>query len=239
VTGMRGKRGWDFLDANAARLAACRLDEPLDGLRPGSSRLLRPFPASKRPALAASALLATCLSLNTLQPSMVQAAGLPSISTVVLAASSPAYPAAQGPYQANLDDLVNRLGRLEESDKSQKREAAEAEKRSDDKMAAMEKRSDDKMAAMEKIRKQEAAEAAKERKQEAAEAEKRSDDKMAAMEKRSDDKMAAMEVERKKGEERNFIVSAISAAASAASAFSAAKANEIAKKIARDPQPKP
>jgi hypothetical protein len=188
--------------------------------------------------VAASALLATCLSLNTLQSSRVQAAELPSVSTVVLVASSPASP-AQGPYQAKLDDVVNRLGRLEfrmdESDKSKKREAAEAEKRadakekrSDAKMAAMEKRSDDKMAAMELLRKQEAAEA-----------EKRSDAKMAAMEKRSDAKMAAMEVERKKGEDRNFFVSAFSAVSSFVSAFSAAAANDISRQKAPDPQRKP
>jgi hypothetical protein len=73
------------------------------------------------------------------------------------------------------------------------------------------------MAAMEKRRKQEAAEA----------------------EKRSDAKMAAMELERKKGEGRNFFVSAISAAASAVSAFSAAVANNIARQKAPDPQRKP
>jgi hypothetical protein len=50
--------------------------------------------------------------------------------------------------------------------------------------------------------------------------------------------MAAMEAERKKGEDRNFLVSAFAAAASAASSFSAAKANEIASKKAPDPQQK-
>ena len=252
VTGARSKRDWGPPVASAVRLSATQPDEPLGGLRP-RGRLLHLFPASKRPALAASVLLATCLSLNTLQPSRVQAAD-PSFSTAVLAASSPAPPSALGPYQAKLDELVNRLGRLEfrmdESDisrkqeaaeaakerkqeaakaaKERKQEAAEAEKRSDAKMAAMEKRSDAKMAAMEKRSDAKMAAMEKIRKQDAAEAEKR-----------SDAKMAAMEIERKKGEEKNFFVSAISATASVVSAFSAAVANNIAIQKAPDPQDKP
>ena len=226
VTGARSKRDWGPPAASAVRLAASQPDEPLGGLR-FRGRLLHPFATSKRPALAASVLLATCLSLNTLQPSSVQAAD-PSISTVVLAANSPAPPSALGPYQAKLDDSANRLGRLEfrmdESDKSRKAEAAEAVKERKQEAAEAEKRSDAKMAAMEKTRKQEAAEA-----------EKRSDAKMAAMEKtrkqeaaeaekRSDAKMAAMEAERKTGGVINFFVSLTSSVGSAVSAWAAVAA---------------
>ena len=71
-----GAAGKGRFGGQRVRLAASQPDEPLGGLRP-RGRLLRPFPASRRPALAASVLLATCLSLNTLQPSKQSGGGRP------------------------------------------------------------------------------------------------------------------------------------------------------------------